>query len=122
MVTWLFLILFLLTILLLAFYLRLISNLLTCTYRRVVGYVQDLRVDAIIYKASYLGELSSYGKVCSEKERVDNAVTKACSIASDVLRQNGIDPRDYNLISLVALSRVLLNFDIPKDSDLPKER
>jgi hypothetical protein len=83
------------------------------SYMRVfAGYIQDLKVDKIIDKAVYLGEIASYADVKDEKTRVEFAVQKSCGIVADVMLQNNIDPKSYNLVSLILLSRTLKNFDI----------
>ena len=85
---------------------------LSSYFRIFAGYVQDLKVDLIIDKAVYLGEIASYADVKEEKARVEFAVQKSCGIIADVMLQNNIDPKSYNLVSLVLLSRTLKNFDI----------
>jgi hypothetical protein len=78
------------------------------------GFIQDLKVDMILEKAVYLGDIASYSENRPEDSRVRYAVEKSCSIVADVMLQNNINPKDYNLTSLVLLRRTLLNLDMPK--------
>lgn len=76
------------------------------------GYLLDEKVDKIILKSTLIGELQSFDKAKPGVDRVPSALEKSMAIASDVLLQNGISPREYNLVSLVMLCRYTLNLKL----------
>jgi len=81
-------------------------------------YIEDQRVDEFFMKAAVLGEINSFTKDIGEVERICSAYEKSMSIVTDVLLQNGYNPKQYNLKGLVLLARVKLGLDkIPKAGD-----
>jgi hypothetical protein len=86
--------------------------------RLLHGFVSDIKVDEIFHKATLLGALHSYEKEYTPAKRLQVAYEHAASIATDVLLQNGFDPRHYNLQALILISRVRLGLTaVPKGVD-----
>lgn len=84
--------------------------------RYYLGYLQDIRVDEFFRKAVIIGEIQSYDKDIEPQERVSVSIERAMSIVSDVLMQNGYNPKAYNLKGLVLLWRNQLgirNISVP---------
>ena len=106
----------------LIFYLIVLSNtykLIRTHAKHYTGYVQELRVDEYFRKAAILGEIQSYEKTVEPAKRVGIAYERSMGIVSDVLLQNGYDPRQYNLRGLVLLHRITLGMQpVPKGGDI----
>ncbi len=82
-----------------------VIKLLTFHLKVYSGFVIDEKVDKILLKSTLIGELQSFDKLKNGVDRVPTAVEKAMAIATDVLLQNHINPRDYNLFALIILCR-----------------
>lgn len=76
------------------------------------GYVLDEKVDNIVQKATILGELYSRDQKKTGREKIDFAYEKSMSIISDVMLQNGINPREYHLPGLVMVQRLTLGLNL----------
>lgn len=76
--------------------------------RHITGYVQDIRTDEYFRKATIIGELQSYEKDLTPEQRLNKAYERSAAIVTDVLLQNGYDPRQYNLKGLVLIHRMQL--------------
>lgn len=86
--------------------------------RHYTGYVKDIRADEFFRKATILGEIQSFEKNINTEDRIEKAYERSMAIVSDVLLQNGYDPRQYNLRGLVLLHRLQLNLQpIPKGGE-----
>ena len=86
--------------------------------KHYTGYVQELRVEEYFRKAAILGEIQSYDKSVKQENRVNVAYERSMGIVTDVLLQNGYDPRQYNLRGLVLLHRLTLGIQpVPKGGD-----
>lgn len=95
----------------LLFFLIILSNLYKLVrlhMKHITGYVQDIRVDEYFRKATIIGELQSQEKNLSPEERLAKAYERSAAIVTDVLLQNGYDPRQYNLKGLVLIHRIQL--------------
>lgn len=77
--------------------------------RHYTGYVQDVRIDEFFRKATIIGELQSWEKDLTPEQRLAKAYERSASIVTDVLLQNGYDPRQYNLKGLVLIHRLQLS-------------
>lgn len=94
-------------------------KLFTLHLRHFCGYVQDIRVDEYFRKATIIGELQSHEKQKNPNLRIPLAFEKSMAIVTDVLLQNGYDPRQYNLRGLVLLKRLELGLiPTPKGGDV----
>ena len=91
-----------------------------CVYTKIhTGWILDQKVDEIFMKSTALGEVHSRAKAKDELEQISLAYERSMAIASDVLLQNGINPREYNLYGMVMLSRMKLGMKIyPKGGDI----
>lgn len=91
-----------------------------CVYTKIhTGWILDQKVDEIFLKSTILGEVHSFAKAKEVDERISIAYERSMAIASDVLLQNGINPREYNLYGMVMLNRLKLNMKIyPKGGDI----
>lgn len=76
--------------------------------RHYTGYIQDIRIDEYFRKATIIGELQSWEKETTPEQRVNKAYERSAAIVTDVLLQNGYDPRQYNLKGLVLVHRIQL--------------
>jgi hypothetical protein len=76
--------------------------------RHITGYVQDIRTDEYFRKATIIGEIQSMEKDLTPEQRMDKAYERSAAIVTDVLLQNGYDPRQYNLKGLILLQRIQL--------------
>lgn len=83
-------------------------NLIRSNLRYLSNYIQDIRVDEFFRKATILGELQTAKPGLSKEQQVSAAYEKSISIVTDVLLQNGYDPRQYNLKALVLVKRLEL--------------
>ena len=90
----------------------------------LMAFIQDIRVDEFFNKATVLGEIQSHEKDITPERRIDLAYEKSMSIVSDVLLQNGYNPREYNLKGLTMLTRIKLGlapfYIQPKDVPISK--
>lgn len=104
-----------------ALLLSIISNfykLFRLHLRHTTGYIQDIRVDEYFRKATVIGELQSHEKDLTTEQQVAKAYERSMSIVTDVLLQNGYDPRQYNLRGLVLINRIQLGLQpVPKGGD-----
>lgn len=86
--------------------------------RHYTGYIQDIRIDEYFRKATIIGEIQSYEKDSTPEQRINKAYERSAAIITDVLLQNGYDPRQYNLKGLILLHRIQLNMQsTPKATD-----
>lgn len=93
----------------------LISRIALRYFRLLSSFVEDSRVEEFFLKAAILGEIHSFEKDLPAGTRLLSAYEKSMSIVTDVLLQNGYNPKQYNLKALVLLARVRLGLDqIPK--------
>lgn len=76
------------------------------------GYLLDAKVDNIIRKSAILGEMYSFDQQRTPQDRINYAYEKSMAIASDVLLQNGINPREYNLPGLTMIARLTLGMKV----------
>lgn len=76
------------------------------------GFILDNKVDEIFRKSTIIGELYARERKGTENEKLNFAYERACAIASDVLLQNGLNPREYHLEGLVKLQRYFLGFKL----------
>lgn len=77
--------------------------------RHYTGYIQDIRTDEYFRKATMIGEIQSYEKDIAPEQRIEKAYERSAAIVTDVLLQNGYDPRQYNLKGLILLNRIQLS-------------
>lgn len=76
--------------------------------RHITGYVQDIRTDEYFRKATIIGELQSHEKGLTPEQTINKAYERSAAIVTDVLLQNGYDPRQYNLKGLILIHRIQL--------------
>lgn len=112
-------ILFILLLLLFFLIVRQYLNKIAIYTKIHTGWILDQKVDEIFMKSTVLGEVHSHAKAKDELEQISLAYERSMSIASDVMLQNGINPREYNLYGMVMLSRLKLGMKIyPKGGDI----
>lgn len=99
---------FLIILLLLLFSLAKFYKLIRSNLMYLANYIQDVRVDGFFHKAVIIGELQTARPELSKEQQVSAAYEKSISIVTDVLLQNGYDPRQYNLKALVLVKRLEL--------------
>ena len=79
--------------------------------RHYTGYIQDIRTDEYFRKATIIGEVQSYEKELTQEQRINKAYERSAAIVTDVLLQNGYDPRQYNLKGLILIHRIQLSMN-----------
>ena len=78
----------------------------------VDGILVDKKVDEICRKASVIIEFNFKEKGLKPKEIERKKTESTCAIVSDVLMQQGLRPKDYNLPALVGIARYQLGLDV----------
>jgi hypothetical protein len=86
--------------------------------RHISGYVQDIRTDEFFRKSTIIGELQSHDKSTTPEQQINKAYEISIGIVTDVLLQNGYDPRQYNLKGLVLIHRTQLGLNpVPRGGE-----
>ena len=98
--------------------LRNLYNMLLLQMRHISGYVQDIRTDEFFRKSTIIGELQSHDKSTTPEQQINKAYEISIGIVTDVLLQNGYDPRQYNLKGLVLIHRTQLGLNpVPRGGE-----